>query len=497
MYVIKAGGETIYAPNLFQHGFVLQNPVLKMEVNKASTLTFTAPIVNANRSLLTMLKPEVKVYYDGDRIFRGRVLTTERDFYKSQEIYCEGELAYLRDVILRPYSRTESVSDFFAWLIGQYNAKVEATKRFRIGNCTVTGESAKRENDQYPDVLSELTAKLLNVYGGYLIPRVEIESGAEVTYLDYLAEPGAGSQTIQYARNLLDLKDGADATPVCTRLIPLGATVNKSRVTIASVAGRDYLNDADLDLDLESKYGIIEKVVALDDIKDATKLRTEGLKQFRRLVAPETSIDVNAVDLSILGGSLASLAVGKKYRIISTPHGYYGDHIRLTRSEIKLQQPERSRYVFGKADKGITKTAVQTTRTASAVAQLALVANDNAETVAALVNGIADYVSNETTNAGWTVREWMSGRMDLERRQVTATVGAWSDLAGLKTAQATVSVPDLLTAGTQKISCAVTGGSAWLGTVTLSGTTLTATVWAAAETSVMIDIKLTGTKKVA
>lgn len=496
MYVIKAGIATLYSPSLFQHGFVLQNPVLKMETNKASTLTFTAPTVNANRNLLTMLKPEVKVYCDGDRIFRGRVLTSERDFYRSREIYCEGELAYLRDVILRPYSRTESVSDYFVWLIGRYNAKVEASKEFRVGRCTVTGESEKRENDQYPDVLSELTDKLLNVYGGYLIPRVEIESGAEVTYLDYLAEPGEGSQTIQYARNLLDLKDGADATPICTRLIPLGATVDKNRVTISSVAGRDYLIDEDIDKDLESKYGIIEKVATFDDIKNASKLRTEGLKEFRKMAAPETSIDVNAIDLSVLGGSVASLSVGKKYRIISTAHGYTGDYIRLTRVELKLQQPEKSRYVFGKADAGISKTAVQTTRTASAIAQLALVANDSVEAVTAIVNGIADYVANITGNAGWTVREWKSGRMDLERRQVTATVGAWSDSAGLKTAQATVAVPDLLTAGTARISCAVTGGTAWIGAVTLSGGTLTATVWAAVETTVSLDITISGAKKV-
>ena len=214
------------------------------------------------------------------------------------------------------------------------------------------------------------------------------------------------------------------------------------------------------------------------------------------MAALETSIDVNAIDLSVLGGSVASLTVGKKYRIISTAHGYTGDYIRLTRVELKLQQPEKSRYVFGKADTGISKTAVQTTRTASAIAQLALGATDSVEAVTASVNGIADYVANITGNAGWTVREWKSGRMDLERRQITATIGTWSDSAGLKTAQATVAVPDVLTTGTARIQCAVTGGGAWIGAITLSGTTLTATVWAAAETAVTFDINISGAKKV-
>lgn len=52
---------------------------------------------------LTPLATKIQVHRDNDVIFRGRVLTTEREFYGMKNVYCEGELAYLNDSIQRPY----------------------------------------------------------------------------------------------------------------------------------------------------------------------------------------------------------------------------------------------------------------------------------------------------------------------------------------------------------------------------------------------------------
>lgn len=450
MYKIYAGTDLIYSPSLAARAYIVNDPTLSIENNKPSTLTFSVPYINQKAALMELLNasgkvPEIKVY-DGDRrIFRGRLITNEKDWLKSRAINAEGELAYLRDVIVRPnwVQGSRSVQNFFETLVESYNSIAEDGKHFEVGNCTVTGAKEDRSTDQYIDVLSHLTDKLLNVYGGFLQARVEIEGGVEVTYLDYLEEPGTGSQTIRYGRNLIDLVETATVAPVYTRIIPLGASQDNTRVTIPEL----YLTDTTA----AAKYGLIESVQTYDDITDPNTLRIEAKKTLSEAVNPQNTLQLTAIDMSLFGDD-SPLEVGKIYRILSAPHGYVesAQAGRLNRAEIKLAKVSESRYYFGNAKATITQEAVKTNRAMSQVTKLAL---DNTadidnlraqiEAIAGDITDIANFVSEEKDSGGWHIRVWHNGKVDAWT-QKAVTMSAWT----ADEATATINLPtEVTTAG--------------------------------------------------
>lgn len=486
MYRIYAGTNLIYSPSLSSHNYIVVDPTLSIENNKPSTLTFSVPSINQKAALLELLNtsgkvPEIKVYDGERRIFRGRLITNEKDWLKSRSVNCEGELAYLRDVIVRPnWAQAEmTVAGFFEAIVENYNSIAEDGKHFEVGNCTVTGERTVRSTDQYIDVLSHLTDKLLNVYGGFLQTRVVTQNGVETTYLDYLEEPGTGTQTIRYGRNLLDLIETATVAPVYTRIIPLGASQDNVRVTIPEL----YLTDTDA----VAKYGLIESVQTYDEITDPNALRTAAQETLSNAVNPENSLQLTAIDMSLFGDD-SPLEVGKIYRILSAPHGYVesAQAGRLNRAEIKLAKINESRYYFGNAKASITQEAVKTNRAMSQVTKLAL---DNTaeidnlraqiDAIAGDITDIANFVVDEKDTGGWHVRVWNNGKVDAWAKK-TVTMGTWT--AGEATA--TINLPtEVTTAGV----IIVTGDQEAVYTTSITGNQLEVT---AKATTTFTDVNL-------
>ena len=489
MIEIRAGESLLYSPILAQKGYVINSIKLTEEINKAASLTMTIPNVNRNKDALLVLKPEVKVYKNGQRIFRGRVASTSDDFYRTREIRCEGELAYLRDAILRPSeTHTGTVAQYFSYMIGQYNAKVDAFKRFTVGSVTVTGESKTRSNDQYPDFLSELTDKLLNEYGGAFRVRCVVENGSEVNYIDYLADAGGtgatgdltiGSQPVRFAKNLLDMVESQDGSPTFTAIVPLGAIDNQIRLTIKSVnSGSDFLENTTA----SAKFGRIESVRTYDAIKSASELKAAGQTDLDKATGISSSIEVKAVDLSFVGESDEPLITGKKYRLIAPPNTPgITEYVRLNRSEINLLSPDQSVYTFGAVSSGITAQSVAAKRAASAIAQVALLAQDQAtqleETVGPLkakVDEISDYITARNTSAGWNWDSYKSGRVEIKGTAIPVTWGSWLQNGGLNVATGTVTLPTTLT-GSYAVMCS--GSEVFLSVYSKTGTTITLTAY--------------------
>ena len=73
---------------------------------------------------------------------------------------------------------------------------------------------------EYSCTLDAIKSKLINTHGGYLMVRYT-DTGK---VLDYLAEFNERSiQSVEYGKNLLDVKISRDHTERITALIPLGA----------------------------------------------------------------------------------------------------------------------------------------------------------------------------------------------------------------------------------------------------------------------------------
>lgn len=133
----------IYAPGSALDTTKLISPTLTREFGKAGSLEFTIPLGNVAHSALQKLKTVVSVEQDGKEIWQGRVMNHEQDFMMRQKVYCEGELAYLNDTDVPPYTAKDvTIRQFLDFLCKNHTSLTDSYKSFRIGNVTV--EEQKR-----------------------------------------------------------------------------------------------------------------------------------------------------------------------------------------------------------------------------------------------------------------------------------------------------------------------------------------------------------------
>ena len=372
MYTIYVDGRLLYSPNLAEDGYAVTGPKVKLSLNSVSALECTVPTNNPLYGQISKLKSVVKVYDNDRRIFRGRVIDDEKDFYNRQKLTAQGELAYLNDSILRPYSYTGSVAGYFAMLVNQHNAQVDAEKQFRVGNVTVTdgNDYIVRGSTEAMKTWSEMKSKLLDLLGGYIVPRYEVENGVEVEYLDYLADSGGhNSQPIVFAENLLDLEQYIDASEVCTVLVPYGKADGETgvRLDIKSVNdGKDYLES-------ETGIALFGRVVGTetwDDVTVASNLKTKGQALLDSLILMAVQLTVKAVDLSRLGVNVDAIRIGEYNRVVSPPHSIDAWY-QCSGITLRLDKIDGSEFSFGAT--GTTLTQYQAANAAN-VTQAAITA---------------------------------------------------------------------------------------------------------------------------
>lgn len=131
----------IYAPGSALKTTKLISPTLTREFGKAGSLEFTIPLGNVAHSALQKLKTVVSVEQDGKEIWQGRVMNHEQDFLLRQKVDCEGELAYLNDTDVPPYTAKDvTIRQFLDFLCKNHTSLTDRYKSFRIGNVTVEGQ---------------------------------------------------------------------------------------------------------------------------------------------------------------------------------------------------------------------------------------------------------------------------------------------------------------------------------------------------------------------
>ena len=145
----------IYAPGTALETTKLISPTLTREFGKAGSMEFTIPLGNVAHSTLQKLKTVVSVEQDGKEIWQGRVMNHEQDFLLRQKIYCEGELAYLNDTDVPPYTAKDvTIRQFLDFLCKNHTSLTDSYKSFTMGNVTV------REQKRYVPVAEKCYMKL-------------------------------------------------------------------------------------------------------------------------------------------------------------------------------------------------------------------------------------------------------------------------------------------------------------------------------------------------
>ena len=213
------------------------NATVKDEMGKAGSFEFTVDPESIFYDIWIHMRTLVRVEYDGDTVFYGRVLTIDRDMFRSKKIHCEGAFTFFMDSLFEGKKDGYEVMlfDYLTMLIGAHNACMVSAPEKIIQLGEVPGhysqsvtEEQKINNDRqkfgnqegYKTVKEHLET-LNKDYGGFM--RIRYENG--VMYLDWLKlyfNPAENRQTMSVTSNVMDLSDTVEVNNIFTYVLPVG-----------------------------------------------------------------------------------------------------------------------------------------------------------------------------------------------------------------------------------------------------------------------------------
>ena len=345
MYRVYCDALLLYHSKL--ENLKLFDPTVELELNKTGSFEFTIYSDHPYFNQIKKLKSIITVYQDDFLLFRGRVLDEEIGWHNEKHVVCEGQLSFLLDSVQRPLSYSGTVAEFLAYIINLHNSQVDPEKGFTVGSVTVEG-SLTVDLTEYTNTFEILQEQLLDAFGGYLWTRQE----DGVIYLDYLSEINLlAPQSIQFGKNLLDLKRIRKGEDIATVIIPLGAKLKdeegqdtETRLTINDVnGGVDFVQNSDA----ISQFGTIVKSVIFEDVTDPAELKLKGQAQLADSVNLWETIELTAADLATVDKSITSFHLGTQVRAESKPHGL-NQLFLVSKLSINLFDPGANKMTLGK-----------------------------------------------------------------------------------------------------------------------------------------------------
>lgn len=366
MFYIYADGELLYNPA--SENRLLLKPALTLEMGKAGSLSFDVPPSNYLYDRLRKMKTIITVEQDGEELFRGRILSENRNFQNLKTVYCEGDLSFLVDSVQQSRAYRGTAHGLFRQAVENHNAMVEEYKQFRVGRITVedrdvviSGQSEEIQDaetrafdyrqialnatvSEWSTTYDYLQENLISYCGGYLRTRRE----ADGVYLDYLESyEGTAAQEIEFGVNLLDLTEEISAEDLFTVLIPLG----DDNLTIASVNGgsNELVDEA-----AAAEFGRIVRTHIFDSVTDPKTLLENGQRYMATNVNVPVTITATAVDLHLVDSGTRQILLGDSVPIRSAPHSII-DTLVCTRIEFDLENAANNQYTFGNPRQTLTE----------------------------------------------------------------------------------------------------------------------------------------------
>ena len=336
IFRIYVDGEIFYHPNLSKLS-ITQAKVTE-DAESIDSLVLSAPF---NHPYLSAIKPMTStiVCQKGETVvFEGRAIDDGSDFYNTHTWTCESCMAYLKDTIQPPFQYKVSLRGLLEQFISVHNAAVEEQKRFQIGTVTVEdgNDYIAYSNSEYSVTLDAIKSKLMDTHGGYL----QVRYTAEGKLLDYLSDFSMASlQTVEFGKNLLDVKITRDHTERASALIPLGAKVkvtdedgneteSEQRVDITSVnGGLNYLSDEQAVLEM----GWVWTSEVWENVTVPGNLLRKAKARLSELVQGVVSMELTIVDESDSGADIGDIRARMYVNCRSKPHGIDGRYLVISR----------------------------------------------------------------------------------------------------------------------------------------------------------------------
>jgi len=351
MYRVYADNQLIYHSKL--ESMPIFGATAELEQNKTGSFAFTVLANHPRFHLLNRMKPIITVYQGDYLMFRGRILDEKIGWHNEKQISCEGDLAFLLDSILRPFSFAGTPAEFLAYVLELHNAQVNASKRFAVGNVTVEGYLT-HDTEEYTTTKETLQKALLDPLGGFFQTRFQDGQA----YIDYLATSTLlAPQTIEFGKNLLTLERIRNGADIATVIVPLGEKLKDEegndtgkRLTIEAVnGGADFVQDEDA----IAQYGIIVKSVIFEGVTDPEELKQKGQAHLANSVKLPDTIELTAADLAAAGVDITSFHLNTMVRVISKPHGI-DQLFTVTKLSIDLFDPASNKLTLGGVIEGFS-----------------------------------------------------------------------------------------------------------------------------------------------
>ena len=225
-----------------ERGSVIEEPKVKTEMGKAGSFEFSMEPDCIWYPCMIQLRTLMRVTYDDETLFYGRVLSMDTDMWGKRKVHCEGALAFLIDTLMAATKEDDreeiSVAEYIRNLIDTHNSCLEDDQNKRIELGQVPGHYTDnipfdmKPDDQHEfkkfgtgswttilNCLEDLTSQ----YGGYL--RIRYDDNTGKMHLDWLRNyfnPQVNNQPLRVSENIIDMSGTIDVNNIFTVLIPEG-----------------------------------------------------------------------------------------------------------------------------------------------------------------------------------------------------------------------------------------------------------------------------------
>lgn len=345
MIVINSGDRQIYNPK--NPNLTLIDPKLTLEDNGAGGLTFKIYKSNLNYDSVKKLYPVISVFRNNKVIFKGRVTGEGKDFYNGKSVDVEGKMAFFNDSYVEPFSFSGAPGELFRMFVENHNTQVKDWQRFKVGVVTVKdpNDYIVRSSESLMNTWEALKSRCFqSSLGGHIRIRYE----ADGDYIDWISDyEEISSQSIEFAKNMLDLSITVDATETYTAIRPVGAEVDGNRIDISPVNnGKTYL----INEEKADEYGIIFAPATESTWDDVTLPENLFKKAYEKLYnkfpALSETYEIRAVDLNLTDDCIEALDICEYIPVKSRMHGIDEKYL-LNKADIFLAAPQNSVYYLG------------------------------------------------------------------------------------------------------------------------------------------------------
>lgn len=213
--------------------------VVNNEMGNSGSFEFSFDCKSKFYNLFIPIRTFMRVEYDGETIFYGRVLTVDTDMHMTTKIHCEGCQTFLMDSLFegKKDGYTVTLDEYLDMLLDAHNTCMANSPEKKIFAGEIPGHYSQSINKEQKVVIDrqkfgtgqgyktvkEWLDEIVADYAGQL--RVRYNNTDGKMYLDWLKtyfNPALNDQTMAINRNTIDWGHVVEVNNIFTYVLPIG-----------------------------------------------------------------------------------------------------------------------------------------------------------------------------------------------------------------------------------------------------------------------------------